>query len=87
MKINENDLNSIRESKLNALLAKSNAEKSALESHLVHAQYQNKMLSLYVKYNLSEKCSINEDTGEVLFPEPESVQAEEHQVETGKESE
>ena len=61
--VSKDDLKTLVDVKSAAVLAASQAKSAELE-------YRNALLSIYLKYKLDPECSINEQTGDVKFPEP-----------------
>ncbi len=67
--ISTEDLNLLKGNKSKVVIAGLGAQKAILESQLADAEYQNRVLSLCLKYNLNDQCSIDEQTGEILKSE------------------
>ena len=58
--ISPQDLSVVKEMKLRASVAYK-------EAQLAELQKQNLLLKIYIKYSLTEKAEINEETGEVVY--------------------
>ena len=76
-KISNEDLQIIKEFKLNKFINTLEAEKAVLENKIAELQYQNRVLMMYIKYGLTDNFIIDESSGEInsLFPIPKVLVA------------
>lgn len=69
--IPKEDLDSLKDLRMQSLLLTSAAEKSALEARVADLEYHNARLIVFLKHGLEPTDSVDFKTGEVKSPEKE----------------